>query len=335
MQKNRTYDVAGISSPLLDLVVQVSDDDLAQIGLAKGEMHLVDEARSKQVMDAIQGRQLTIAPGGSAANTLAGVSTLGGRSVLMGTIGNDANGQTYKSKTEDDGVTAHLSTDAQAATGNAITLITPDGERTFATHLGAALQFKKDHVREEDIAGSSILHIEGYYFEDPSQREAAVYAMSIARKYGTMTSIDLSDPGLVARAFDTLHSIIPDYADIVFANELEAKAYTGKDGEEAAHALAEQCDIAVVKLGEHGSIIKAAGSVYTISKHATEVKNTNGAGDMYAAGFLYGLTHDLSYAQAGDLGSFAAACVVGSGGARLDEDLKEKVKHYSIELINA
>lgn len=335
MPNNRNFDVAGIGSPLLDMLVHVSETELSQLELSKGEMHLIDESKSKEILSTLSEHPIKISPGGSTANTLDGVSLLGGRTVFMGTIGNDENGTLYLHKTIDNGVIPRLSTYQDAATGHAITFITPDGERTFATHLGAASFFREENISEDDIRESAILHIEAYQLEDPQQRKAIIRAFSIAKESDTRISIDLSDPALVARIDSTLHSIVSDYADIVFANEHEAQAFTGKDGEESLNTLSELCDIAVVKRGEHGSLIKAGGVVYHILRHATTVANTNGAGDMYAAGILYGLTHGLSYPESGDLASFAAACVVASEGARLETDLKQKVKNYSIELINA
>lgn len=335
MENDKKYDVVGMSNPLLDLIIAISDEDLAQTGLTKGEMHLVNEHESRDLYLSLREYPTTIAAGGSAANTLAGVSILGGRTALMGTIGEDENGKVYEERTTRDGVTSRLATHGQAATGNAITLITPDGERTFATHLGAALQFGEEQVREEDILASAILHIEGYYLEDAKQKGAALHAMKIAKANGIKVSVDLADPALVGRIREALQELLPEYVDIIFANELEAEAFTGKSGEEALHDLATMCEVAVVKLGERGSLIKAEGTVHTIAKHPADMKNTNGAGDMYAAGILYGLTHGLSYEQAGDLASFAAACVVASEGARLDDDLKETLKEYSMKHINA
>ena len=161
----KRYDVIGIGSPLLDFIVEVDENVLAEMDLRKGEMHLVDEEKSKEIFKKLENYSVKTAPGGSSANTLAGVSVLGGSAVLMGKIGKDKQGDIYEQKTGEEGVNAKLSRHDSVLTGHAITFITPDAERTFATHLGAALHFRKEDVFEEDIKNSKILHIEGYQLE--------------------------------------------------------------------------------------------------------------------------------------------------------------------------
>ena len=218
---------------MLDFIVEVNDNVLDEMDLKKGEMQLIDEEKSKKILKRLEKHEVKTAPGGSSANTLAGVSVLGGSAVFLGMIGKDKHGDIYEQKTSDDGVNTRLSKHDTIRTGHAITFITPDSERTFATHLGASLHFRKHHVFDEEIKASKILHIEGYQLEDPELKAAAVHAMQIAKKNNVKVSIDLSDPALVGRTLKDLRELVKEYADIVFVNAMEAKAFTVKEEEEA------------------------------------------------------------------------------------------------------
>ncbi|MFH0974465.1 MAG: adenosine kinase [Spirochaetota bacterium] len=319
MSKNN-YDVAGIGSPLIDFTVNVDDALLGELGLKKGQMHLIDENKSKDIFLKLKNYKIDRTPGGSSANTLAGLALLGGKGVLFGTVGNDANAEFYIEETEKAGVKTMLSRNS-SMTGHAITFITIDSERTFATHLGAALNFRKIDVAEHEIKASGILHIEGYLLELPEVREAVKYAMSIAKKNDVKISIDLADPGLIARIPDVIDDTVKNYADIVFVNEAEAKVYTRKEKEAALDAIYSSCDVAIVKLGEHGSLIKKDSTTYRIPAYKADVVNTNGAGDMYAAGILYGLSKNLPIEKAGKIASYAASLVVSQVSTRLSRKI--------------
>ncbi len=310
------FDVLGMGSALLDFIVEVDDADLEKFGLKKAGMQLIDDKRSKEILSSLEGRILEISPGGSSANTLAGISNLGGKGIFMGKVGYDKHGDLYIESTERAGVTPLIGRH-KSMTGHAITFITPDSERTFATHLGAALQFSRDDIREEQIKNSKILHIEGYLFEPPGLREACMRALEYAKRNNVLISVDLSDPGLIDRIFDTFMHVVKDYANIVFVNEEEARAFTSKHKEDALNDLYDHCDFAVVKLGNDGSLIKSGDKIYRIKPVHTHVVNTNGAGDMYAAGVLYAISHGYGPELAGRIGSYVASKVVSQVGARL------------------
>ncbi len=310
------YDVLGIGSALLDLTITVSEEDLGRLGLRKGEMLLIDEKKSGEILRSLEGKPMVVTPGGSSANTLAGVAAMGGLGVFLGSVGNDHHGDRYLKDTEEAGVKADLRRH-ESLTGHAITLITPDSERTFATHLGAALLLNGDDVREEDIMRSKILHAEGYLFEPPGPRDATLQALEMARKNGVLVSVDLSDPGLIGRIRGTLESVVSDYADIVFANEEEARAFTGREREGALEEIAKFCGFAAVKLGSEGSIIKSGGTVHRIAAIGADVVDTNGAGDMYAAGVLFGLSRGYDAGRCGRIGSYVSSHVVAHVGARI------------------
>lgn len=325
--KNKKYDISGIGSPLLDFTVMVDEKILDDMGLKKGQMHLVDEEKSSAILKRLENLKMETSPGGSSANTLAGVATLGGTGILMGTVGKDSYADYYKNETEKSGIKTRLGRH-KGVTGHAITLITPDYERTFATHLGAALQFRKADVNTGDIKKSRILHIEGYLLEMPKIREAAIFAMETAKNNGIIVSVDLADPGLISRIHGVLKEIVRKYTNIVFVNEDEAKAFTGSEGEAALDILYSMCGTAVVKLGPRGSLIKRDGAVHRIPIYDIPVVNRNGAGDMYAAGVLYGIARGIDIEMAGKIGSYASSLVVGQTGARL----KGKIDVGKIEL---
>jgi len=320
---NRKNDVAGIGSALLDFTLNVEDDILASLSLKKGQMHLIDNKESKKIFNAIKDFNLSTSPGGSAANTLAGILNFSGSAVFLGTVGKDKNGEIYISETSRSGVASKIKK-IDTITGHAITFITPDSERTFATHLGAAVNFSKNDIDWQAIKDSKILHLEGYLFELPSLREACMDAIKFAKKNNVLISIDLSDPALIGRIFDTFKDVVEKYADIVFVNEEEALAFTGKQELDALNKLAQVCSIAIVKLGARGSLVKDDNKIYEIPSFKTTVVNTNGAGDMFAAGFLYGIANNINSKDSAILGSFASAKVVASAGARVKDSFDYK-----------
>ena len=325
----KRYDVCGIGSPLLDFIVEVDDGLLAEIDMQKGHMHLIDEEQSRRILGMIEkGYQVKTAPGGSSANTLAGVSALGGSAVFLGKIGNDYHGTVYEQSTVDSGVRSRLSRHQSGITGHAITFITPDSERTFATHLGAALHFRKDDVFDEDIRQSRILHIEGYQLEDPELKETCVHAMEVARNSGGKVSIDLADPALIGRNLEPIRDLVRERADIIFVNEMEARAFTGLDDEEQAlAAIYDMCEVAVVKLGDRGSLIEADGRVIRVPIYPVAVVNSNGAGDAYAAGILFSIARGIDFERAGRIAAYVAAQVVGSVSARPERSLAHEIEN--------
>ena len=314
MQKN---DIIGIGSPLIDLIAEVDDSLLELMGMKKGRCNFVDEDKSKGILKKLGEFDFKIAPGCSSANTTAGVAVIGGKAVYLGKIGKDEHGDVYEQETLGVGVNSKLLRHDSAMTGSCITFITPDAERSFAVHYGAGVHLKKEDVDEEEIKASKILHVAGFQVLDPVLKDVIRHAMKIAKENNVKVSIDLSDSGLIKGNLEVLRGLVKEYADIVFVNETEAEAFTGKKEEEALHEIYKICELAVVKLGEEGSLIKANGKVYKIPAYKVDVVNTNGAGDMYAAGILYGIANGLDIEKAGKMASFAASKVVSQVGARL------------------
>ena len=317
-------DVVGIGNALLDIVIEVDNTTLRELHLTKGKMHLIDKEMSGRIRSRLEKKPITMVPGGCAANTIAGLASIGGSSALFGRVGADPFGETYERETRAAGVTTILARETLAMTGHAIALITPDGERTFATHLGAANHFSKADVSEQRIADAEILHLEGYQLGDERLRETMLHAATLAHKHKTRVSIDVGDAAFITHHHAVFLSFIKEHADIVFMNEHEAHALTGKEEDESLAEIRKHCSLAVLKLGERGSKIYGAAPL-TIPVTRTIVVNTNGAGDMYAAGILFGLVQKMSLEHAGRIASFAAARVVASPGARLERSIKDEI----------
>lgn len=328
---NVKYDIFGIGSALIDLLIEIDDSELLGLNLKKGQFYLIGEEESKRLLKKIEKYKVKIAPGGSSANTLYGAALLGSSVVFCGKVGKDANGDIYERRMSESGVRPKLGR-SKEVTGHAITFITPDSERTFATYLGAASHLEKADIFLQDLRDSKILHIEGYQLEDKQLREVSVYAMQFAKEHGTVISLDLGDPGIVLRNRVTIKEIIREYADIVFANEEEARSLIGLEPSEALNSIAKLGKIAIVKIGKYGSHVKQGNMRYKIPAYEARVVDTTGAGDMFAAGFLYGICSTYNLRICGHIGSYFAAKVVEKIGARL-EDIEQKEVQELIERV--
>jgi sugar/nucleoside kinase (ribokinase family) len=329
--KNRRWDILGIGSPLLDIVININDKMLQKLNIKKGSMNLISEKESRNILKKLGKIKLGLVPGGSASNTLAGLSALGNQASFLGVVGKDGYGKMYQKKIEKEGIVSHLACHDSGMTGNVIVLITPDGERTMVTHLGAALSFEKKHIKEDEIKNCKILHIEAYQLESPNNRRALLHAIKIAKKNKALISMDLSDAGLIRRNKKIFKDVVKKYIDVVFANEDEAMEFSGKKNPaEALKEIAKICKIAVVKLGAKGSLIKQGKKVFEIQPYKVDLINTNGAGDTYAAGILHGLINGLKLQDAGKIASHISALVVSSLGARLDKKHFSLIKKYKV-----
>lgn len=316
------YDVIGIGNALMDILVNIGHDQLLEMNMKKGTMELVDVEQIKEIEEKVAKEGIKIAPGGSVANTIYGISQLGGSVIFMGKVGHDEHGAIYEQKMIEGGVGSRI-VKKEGNTGRVVTMITPDTERTFATHLGIACELEKEELFEEDIKESKILHICGYQLINPKLKRTVLHAMDIAKANGVKVSIDLAAPNIVEQNLADFTDVIKTYADIVFANEEEAKAFTGKEEKEALDVISEMCEIAVVKIGAKGSLVKKGSEVFEVSGVKADAVDTTGAGDSYAAGFLFGLTQDMSLDKCGRIGSWIAAKVVSQVGARVEVDKEE------------
>lgn len=317
------YDVLGIGNPMLDVLVQVTDEFVAGLGLEKGNFTLVDRARSAEVYQQISHLNLEVEAGDATGNCIAVVANLGGRVGYAGRIGDDEHGRILIEKTKAGGMTSLLSVHPDVPTGLVISLVTPDSQRTFATCLGAAMTLGVADLPSSDLAATRMLHFTGYQLDDPGLREVALEAIRIARANGVSVSVDVADPGVVERNRDLMLELVKRDVDVVFLNEKEGEAFSGEADEEKALAkIAPLADTVCLKLGARGSLISHKGEVHRIAPVPVKAVDTTGAGDSYAGGVLYALLKGLSPAEAGQVGSHVAAHIVSIMGARAKVPLK-------------
>jgi sugar/nucleoside kinase (ribokinase family) len=310
--------IIGIGNALVDVMIMIPDDTvLNRFSLPKGSMTLVDANRSAEIKQATASMKSTLASGGSAGNTMYGLGVMGVYSSFIGKVGRDAMGNFYEKDMVEAGIIPVLMRSHISPTGTAVALVTPDSERTFATHLGASTELMAEELQNEYFKGYQILYLEGYLiFNLPLVEQAC----TLAKKNNMSIAIDLASFNVVADMLPSFRKIINDYVDIVFANTEEARAFTGLEPREALDALAGICDIAVVKTGPEGSWIKRDNEVIKVDALKVNPVDTTGAGDLYAAGFLYGLSHGFDLDKCGMFGSILAGKVIEVIGARMHQE---------------
>lgn len=318
-KKTAKMKVLGMGNALVDVLTFIDDDSLlTKLGLIKGGMQLIDESTKEKLQQTMGDKQKYLASGGSASNTITGLAKLGINTGFIGRVGNDFYGNYYKEDLEKYNVTSHLSVSKTEASGVATTFISKDGQRTFGTYLGAAALLEKSDLKESDFKGYDYFYIEGYLVQNLDLIREAI---SLAKKHGAKVILDLASFNVVESNREFLLEIIPELVDIVFANEEEAKALLNVDPQEAVDILAQKAEIAIVKLGENGSLIKKGSESVFVPSLKVNCIDTTGAGDLYAAGFLYGLLSNLSLKESGEIGSLLAANVIQQVGPKMD-DLK-------------
>lgn len=320
------FDVLGVGNAIVDILASTDDAFLAAHGMPKGGMDLVDEARAHAIYD-VMGPAVE-ASGGSAANTIAGVASFGGRSAFVGKVKDDEFGRIFEHDLQSLGV--HFDTPKATdgvATARCLILVTPDAQRTMNTHLGACIDLGPEDISEEMIAASAITYLEGYLFDPPRAKEAFRKAATLARQHGRKVALTLSDSFCVHRYHDEFLELIADHVDILFANDDEIEAlYGSRDIDAAADKLASQVEIAAITLGAEGSLLVRGDERVRVPASPIEtLVDTTGAGDLYAAGVLYGLSRGMSLAEAGRHGSISAAEVIQHYGARPEVKLSSLV----------
>lgn len=317
-------DVIGIGNALVDVLSHATDEFLRQHGLVKGTMHLVDERRAQELYQAM-GPGVEIS-GGSAANTVVGVASFGGRAQYIGKVRNDQLGDVFAHDLRATGVAYEMpQATSGPPTGRCLILITPDAQRTMTTYLGASVGLNPDDLDGDLIARGKILYLEGYLFDPPAAQEAFRAAARAAHAAGRQVSLTLSDPFCVDRHREAFLDLVERHVDILFANELELQAlYKVDDFDAALQAVRGACQVAALTRGARGSVVVAGDEVHVIDAHrVSTLVDTTGAGDLYAAGFLFGLSRGLDLASCGRLGSLAAAEVISHVGARPAMSLAE------------
>ncbi|HXQ62710.1 MAG TPA: adenosine kinase [Acidimicrobiales bacterium] len=323
-------DVVAVGNALVDVLAHATDDDLGRLGLVKGSMELVDLARSTAVY-AGMGAGIEVS-GGSAANTAVGVAALGGRVGYIGKVADDEFGATFLHDITAAGVVdRHLSRvpvsgslDAERATGRCLVLVTEDGERTMATHLGVASALGPDDLDEGLLARGQVVYLEGYLWDQPPAKTALRRAMEVAHGADALVALSLSDPFCVTRHRREFLDLLHGEIDVLFANADEVTLLFDVAGFDAAVSAVEETGLlAALTRGAAGSVVVAAGGPVAVAAEPVDrVVDTTGAGDLYAAGFLYGLTHGYEPESCAKLAGLCAGEVISHLGARPQSDLR-------------
>lgn len=309
--------VIGMGNALVDVIrILENDTVLAKFGLPRGSMTLVDAELSGKIYEATRFNQQQITSGGSAANTIHSLAILGTKCGYIGKIGKDELGASFRQEFDQKHIKTFL-IESEKETGRVMALVSPDSERTMATYLGAAADLKPEELSKEMFRGFNVLYIEGYLVQD---HELIETAMDLAKAAGLTTAIDLSSFNIVEQNLAFLKKLIAGKTDIVFANEEEAQAFTGKLPESAITEIASMCEIAVVKTGKNGSLIQRGRESAKVGAINVSAIDTTGAGDNYAAGFLYGLTKGLSLEKCGQIAALVSGKVVEVMGAKIPEN---------------
>lgn len=324
------YDVFGMCNALYDIQAEVSPEVLTELEFAKGGMFLIEEEQQRAVVARIYEHIVNAAPGGSGANTMIGIAMLGGSACYAGKVGKDEHGTHYVAGLKEKGVGYHL----EAGTGESgisVILITPDAERTMLTFLGASRTLAPSDINLEALQSSKYLYVTAYLWDTDNQKEAVLLAMKEAKAAGVKVALSLSDPFCVHRHKAELLDLVSQHVDLLIGNHEEAMVLTDTaTPKEAILAMEQYCDLAAVTCGANGSLLREKDVLYEIPTIKIEPVDGTGAGDMYAAGLLYGLTHDLPLPLTGRLASYCAAKVVAKLGPRLDTiDLSDILRAFA------
>lgn len=324
-KKNNKMDkIIGMGNALVDVLVKLENEKmLEELNLPKGSMQLIDEKKLNEINQRFVTLETHMTSGGSASNTTLALANLGAQTGFIGKIGKDKYGSFFKENGEKIGVDEKLLL-SDLPSGIASTFITPDGERTFGTYLGAASSLKAEDLSTDMFNGYTYLYIEGYLVQDHTM---ILRAIELAKGAGLQICLDMASYNIVENDLEFFTMLVNKYADIVFANEEEAKAFTGKEPEEALSEIAEMCSIAIVKQGSKGSFIKKGTEKIHVNALPVEnVIDTTAAGDYYAAGFLYGLTSGYSLEKCATIGSLLAGNIIQVIGTSLSKEKWDEIK---------
>lgn len=328
---DKKYDVYGMGNALVDIVTEVNDEFIEKFKIEKGFMTLVDEERQHELVKAIHLPGSNLTCGGSAANTIIAASQFGSNCFYSCKVAADEMGRFYLQDLKENGVDTNL-TEATApvgVTGKCLVMTTPDANRTMNTFLGITSTFSTDEIDGNKLKDSAYLYIEGYLITSENGQEAMKYAKKLAEKEGVKTALTFSDPSMVKYFKEPMEQVIGASVDMLFCNEEEAKLFTGKSNvAEAREELKKAAKKFAITLGANGAMIYDGDTFIDIEPYKVKAIDTNGAGDMFAGAFLYGITHGHSYAEAGKMASLASSKIVSKFGPRLEwHESKEILNH--------
>ncbi len=315
-------DVVGVGNAIVDVLARAEDGLLDELGLDKGAMTLIDAERA----EALHGRMTSAieVSGGSAANTLAGIASFGGRAAYIGKVRDDQLGAVFSHDIRAAGVDYRSRPVAMGApTARCLIFVTPDAQRTMQTYLGVSVELGPDDIDAEAIGAAHFTYLEGYLFDQEPAKEAFVKAAELAHAAGRKVALSLSDPFCVERHRGAFRHLVSGHVDVLFANEAEiVSLFEAGSFDDAVGAIRGHCEIAALTRGARGSVIVAGDEVHVVDAAPVErITDTTGAGDLFAAGFLYALSRERDLAQCGRMGAMAAAEIISHFGARPETPL--------------
>ena len=330
-----SLDVYGICNPLIDLLSHVPEPFLGERGLEKDRMYLVELEQQQSILIALAAQNLPIesAPGGSGANTMIGIAQLGGQTAFTGKVGQDEHGDSYRDGLEAQGVKSCLGT-GLGTTGSSLILVAPDAARTMNTHLGMCQQLEAADIDLETLRSAHYLYVTGYLWDTDTQKEAVRHALAKAQEFGVRVSLSLSDPFCVNRHRADFIELLRESVDLVFCNQEEA--FLLLDTEVSQHAvkqLGEWVETVVMTMGGRGALLWHQGETIYVDALSVSLKDTTGAGDAFAAGYLYGVTHDKTPLESGRIASALAGAVIAHTGPRYQGNAQAKVRELAGPLL--
>lgn len=328
---SQSYDVVAVGNAIVDIVVRVDDETLIKHDIVKGSMQLVDGDSARALYDAI-GAGIEVS-GGSAANTMAGLASLGGKAGFIGKIRDDQLGEVFAHDIRSIGVdfTTPAASEGES-TARCLVLVTPDGERSMCTHLGISTELDAGDIDHDMIAAAQVTYLEGYLWDKPAAKDAFMSAAKSARAAGQFVALTLSDSFCVDRHRDSFRQLINKDVDILFANEAEILSlYEVDTFDEAMHKVRGDCRLVALTRSAAGSVIVERDDIHVVDAHPVDkVVDATGAGDLYAAGFLYGFTRGIPTPECARLGSLAAAEVISHLGARPQTPLAQLAREAGL-----
>ncbi len=325
---DKKYDVFGVGNAIVDILAQVDDHVIGDLGLAKGGMALMDTDRQGDILTEIRDPSLSFAAGGSAANTMVAITQSGGTAAYSGKVAADTNGEFYKKGMQEEGIHFYIpeATEPCEPTGSCVVLTTPDAERTMCTHLGVSTSLQKSDLDFDLLAQSKCSYIEGYLWDAEGPRAACLEAFEQSKKLGVQAAFTFSDAFLIDRFSDDFQRIAKEYCDIIFCNSDEAKQFFNTDNlDQCVKEMGQLCKLAFVTDGGNGSYVIVDGVSEHVPGFDVKAVDSVGAGDGFAGGVLYGITNGLSPAKSAKWGNYFAAQVVAKFGPRLEGCMKDKL----------
>lgn len=318
--------ILGMGNALMDIMTQIPNDSiLNELKLRKGDMHLVDIDTIRRALTLTADCPRRHMAGGSAANTIRSIARLGVGSGFIGKIGSDRQGELVRQSLIDAGIRPILH-ESRARSGHALALVTPDFERTFATFLGAAGTLNTNDLSPNDFVGYDIFHMEGFIVQNHTLLERA---LAIAKSVHQHVSIDLGSFSIIDENHSFLRRVLPGHVDIIFVNQEEARAFTGKPTNEAIGELAGYCKVAVIKLGAQGAIAQRGDEIVSAPALDVPCVDTTGCGDYFNAGFLYGLIQEWPLQQCVEFGCYMGACIIQHVGANMPEEVWAQIRSHA------